>query len=91
MGDGDDLDALPAGVGEPGRDRHGTDLGDLVQGHQERRVESAAGHPAASQRGGVVQFAGQAGEQGGDGGVLTARSGDQIQGPGLAQERFQIR
>ena len=49
--DGDDLDALAAGVGQPGRDRYRADLGDLVQRHEQRRVEPPAGHPAAGQRG----------------------------------------
>ena len=90
VGDGDDLDALAAGVGQPGRDRDGADLGDLVQGHQQRRVEPAAGQPAAGQRGGVVDLAGQAGEQRRDRGVLAAGLGDQVQGPGLAQERGDV-
>ena len=42
VGDGDDLDALAAGVGQPGRQRDRADLGHLVQGHQQRRVEPAA-------------------------------------------------
>src|SRR5579875_1565386 len=72
VGDGDDLDALAAGVGEPGRQGDGADLGDFVQGHEQGWVEAAAGHLAAEQGGGVVQFAGQAGEQWRDGGVFAA-------------------
>ena len=37
--DGDDLDALAAGVRQPGRQRDRADLGDLVQAHQQRRVQ----------------------------------------------------
>ena len=57
---------------------------------RQRRVEPATGHPAAGQTRDVVQFAGQAGEQWGDRGVLAARFGDQVQGSGLAEERFQV-
>ena len=90
VGDGDDLDALAAGVGQPGRDRDGADLGDLVQGHQQRRVEPAAGQQAAGQGGDVVDLAGQAGEQRRDRGVLAAGLGDQVQRPGVAQERGDV-
>src|SRR5712691_10861592 len=62
VGDGGDLDAFAAGVGQPGRHRDRADLGDLVEGEQERGVEAAAGHAAAGQGGGVVDFAGRAGE-----------------------------
>ena len=51
VGDGDDLDALAAGVGQPGRHRDRADLGDLVQGHQQRRVQPcrrAGGCPASA-------------------------------------------
>ena len=37
--DGDDLDALAAGVRQPGRQRDRADLGHLVQAHQQRRVQ----------------------------------------------------
>ena len=41
--DRDDLHALAAGVGQPERQRDGADLGHLVQGQQQRRVQAAAG------------------------------------------------
>ena len=58
---------------------HRADLGDLVQGHQQRRVQPPAGQLAARQRGDVVDLVGQAGEQRRDGGVLAAGLGDQVQ------------
>jgi hypothetical protein len=61
VGDSDDLDSA-AGVGQPGGDGDGADLADLIQCHEQRRVEPAARHPAPGRPGDVMQFGGQADE-----------------------------
>ena len=38
--DGDDLDAFAAGVYQPERQRDRADLGDFVQAHQQRRIQT---------------------------------------------------
>ena len=63
---------------------------DLVQGHQQRRIQPPARHGLPSLRGDVVDLAGHGGEQRGDRGVVVLGLGDQVQGAGLAQERLDV-
>ena len=84
--DGDDLDALAAGVRQPGRERDRADLGDLVQAHQQRRVQPPGRRRLPGDGGGVVDLGRHRGEQRGDRGVLADRLGDQVDGARPGQE-----
>ena len=84
--DGADLDALAAGVRQPGRQRHGADLGDLVQAHQQRRVQPAGGGGLAGLRRDPVDLGGHGSEQGRDRRFFRHRLGDHVDGAGVAEE-----
>ncbi len=88
--DGDDLDALAAGVGQPGRQRDRADLGDLVQRHEQRRVQPAGRRGLAGLRGDVMDLAGQAANSGASGASSCSAVSDHVQRPGLAQERGDV-
>src|SRR5262249_38185335 len=77
----DELEALPAGVGQPGRQRDRASLDDLVQGHQQRRVQPSARHGLPGLGGDVVDLPGHGGEQRGDRAVVVLGLGDQVQRP----------
>ena len=81
-----DLDALAAGVRQPGRQRDRADLGHLVQAHQQRRVQAAGRRGLAHLRGDVVDLGGHGGEQRGDRGLFGDGFGDHVQGAGVAEE-----
>ena len=84
--DGDHLDALAAGVGQPERQRDRADLGHLVQAHQQRRIQPAGRRGLADLRGGVVDLGGHRGEQRGDRGFLGDGLGDQVHGAAVGEE-----
>ena len=84
--DGADLDAFAAGVRQPGRQRDRADLGDLVQAHEQRRVQAAGPGGLAHLRGNIVDLRGHGGEQRSDRSLLRYRFGDHVQGAGLAEK-----
>ena len=87
---GDHLDALAAGVRQPERQRDGADLGDLVQAHQQRRVQPPGRRGLADLGGGVVDLGGHRGEQRRDRGFFGDGVRDHVHGARLAQERGDV-
>ncbi len=88
--EGDDLDALAAGVRQPERQGHGADLGHLVQAHQQWGVEAPGLRGLANLGGDVVDLGRHRGEQRRDGGFLGDGFGDHVHGAGVAQERGDV-
>ena len=85
-----DLHALAAGVGEPLRQRNRADLRDLVERHQQRRVQPAAGHPRAELHRAVLDLASQRREQRGQGAVVAVAAGEHVERPAGQQELVDV-
>jgi hypothetical protein len=86
----EELDTLPAGVGQPRRERDRAGLDDLIQRHQQRRVQPPTQHRLPCLGRDVVDLACHGGEQRGDWAVVVLGLGDQVQGPGSGEERADV-
>jgi hypothetical protein len=86
----DDLDALAARIRQPLRQRDRADLGDLIQAHQQRRVQPSRLRRLPHQRRDVVDLGGHRGEQRGDRRVLPDRLRDHVDRPALTEERGDV-